>query len=223
MMQDAMTLARLLLAALLGGAIGYERELHGRSAGLRTHILVCVGSALIMLTAEHLFTVYQGLANIDPGRFAAQVVSGIGFLGAGTIIQSRASVRGLTTAAGLWAAAGIGLAAGSGFYIGALGATTLVLTSLYSLTRWEWGHLRRSRFKTLTVHASGSVEILSEIRATLAGFGVQVQDFEVQKRDGQVILQLMVRLSSPQRDDELTRAMTGIAGITRVIWGVDNS
>ena len=149
MTSDLLVIGRLLLAALLGGAIGYERELHGRAAGLRTHILVCIGSALIMLTAEHLFDVYAGRAVIDPGHIAAQVVSGIGFLGAGTIMQSQGSVRGLTTAAGLWSAAGIGLAAGCGFYIGAFSATALVLIALYSLTRWEWKHLRKDR------HAAG--------------------------------------------------------------------
>jgi len=208
----------LCLAALLGGAIGYERELHGRAAGLRTHILVCVGSALIMLTAEHLWHAYQGRAPIDPGRFAAHVVSGIGFLGAGTILQFRASVRGLTTAAGLWAAAGIGLAAGSGFYVGALGATALVLAALYSLTHWEWAHVRKSRFKALTIHAAGPVEVLGGIRAALASYGADMQDFEIRKQEGQVVLQLAVRLSTLRQDDELTRAIASVPGVSRVAW-----
>jgi len=213
-----LVLGRLCLAALLGGAIGYERELHGRAAGLRTHILVCVGSALIMLTAEHLWYAYQGRAPIDPGRFAAHVVSGIGFLGAGTILQFRASVRGLTTAAGLWAAAGIGLAAGSGFYVGALGTTALVLAALYFLTRWEWAHVRKSRFAVLTIHATGPVEVLGGIRAALARYGAEMQDFEIRKQEGQVVLQLAVRLSALRQDDELTRAITSVPGVSRVAW-----
>ncbi|MBI4226740.1 MAG: MgtC/SapB family protein [Candidatus Omnitrophica bacterium] len=219
MTNDAVILGRLLAAAVLGGAIGFERELHGRSAGLRTHILVCLGSALIMLTAEHLFYAYQGLASLDPGRFAAQVVSGIGFLGAGTILQSRASVRGLTTAAGLWAAAGIGLAAGAGFHVGAIGATALVLVTLYALTRWEWAWLRKSRFKSLTIYATGPIALLGSIRTTLARSGAEVQDFEVQRRDEQVVLQLAVRLSMARQEDIIPQALMGLPGVSRVVWG----
>ena len=220
MFSDYVVLGRLCLAAFLGGAIGYERELHGRAAGLRTHILVCVGSALIMLTAEHLFHVYQGRATIDPGRFAAHVVSGIGFLGAGTILQFRASVRGLTTAAGLWAAAGIGLAAGSGFYLGALGATALVLLALYSLTQWEWSHIRKSRFRTLTVQAAGVLDVLGGIRAALTKHGVNVQDFEIQKQEGEVVLRLAVQLSTRRlHEEEATRAIMAVPGVVRVAWG----
>ncbi|MBI3616547.1 MAG: MgtC/SapB family protein [Candidatus Omnitrophica bacterium] len=137
MVSDREVILRLLLAVLFSGLIGLEREVSGRAAGFRTHILVCVGSTLVMLTALHLMDQYKGVASIDPGRIAAQVVSGIGFLGAGTIIQIRDSVRGLTTAAGLWSAAGIGLAVGSGFYVGAVAATLIVLIVLYLLSQVE--------------------------------------------------------------------------------------
>lgn len=137
MISDREVVVRLLLAVLFSGMIGMEREVSGRAAGFRTHILVCVGSALMMLTGLHLSEQYRGIAQIDPGRIAAQVVSGIGFLGAGTIIQIRDSVRGLTTAASLWAAAGIGLAVGSGFYVGAVAATAIVLIVLYLLSHVE--------------------------------------------------------------------------------------
>ena len=137
MVSDQEVVIRLVLAVLFSGLIGLEREVSGRAAGFRTHILVCVGSTLIMLTALHLMEQYRGVAAIDPGRIAAQVVSGIGFLGAGTIIQIRDSVRGLTTAAGLWAAAGIGLAIGSGFYVGAVATTGIVLLVLRFLSRFE--------------------------------------------------------------------------------------
>lgn len=217
-MSDSVVVIRLCLAAFLGGAIGYERERHGRAAGLRTHILVCVGSALIMLTAEHLVTVYQGRVSIDPGRFAAQVVSGIGFLGAGTILQFRASVRGLTTAAGLWAAAGIGLAAGSGFYLGGLVATALVLGTLALLTQWEWEHLRKSQFKVLTVHAGSHLEALKGIRAVLMEYGAAIHDVEIHPQEGQTVLQLTVRLADTRHDDDLTRAITLVAGVSHVAW-----
>ncbi len=136
MISDAEAVLRLVLALLLGGLVGLEREAKGHAAGLRTHILVCLGSTLIMLTGLHLAAHYQG-GELDPTRLAAQVISGIGFLGAGTIIQLRDSVRGLTTAAGLWAAAGIGLAVGSGFYLGAVATTVIVLLVLFALSNVE--------------------------------------------------------------------------------------
>lgn len=138
---------RLLVAALLSGLIGYERERKGRAAGLRTHILVGIGSALIMLTGLHLFEVFEGRAELDPTRLGAQVVSGIGFLGAGTIFRAKASIRGLTTAASLWTVAGVGLAAGSGFYAGAIITTGIVLIVLFALTKLEPRHMRGSRLE----------------------------------------------------------------------------
>lgn len=137
MVSDTEVLVRLVLTAVLSGLVGLEREAKRRAAGLRTHILVAVGSALIMLTGVHMMALYRGVVEVDPGRLAAQVVSGIGFLGAGTIIQFRDSVRGLTTAASVWTAAGIGLAVGSGFYVGAVATTGLVLAVLLLLRSLE--------------------------------------------------------------------------------------
>ena len=131
---------RLLLAALLSGLIGYERERKGRAAGLRTHILVGVASALVMLTGLYLMETMHGRADVDPTRRGAQVVSGIGFLGAGTIFRAQASIRGLTTAASLWAVGCVGLAVGSGFYVGAIATTGIALVVLFGLTRLEPRH-----------------------------------------------------------------------------------
>ncbi|MBI4430596.1 MAG: MgtC/SapB family protein [Candidatus Omnitrophica bacterium] len=129
---DIDLITKLFLAALLGAAIGFEREFNEKAAGFRTHALVCLGSALIMEVSLH---VYRGVGGIsgDPGRIAAQVVSGIGFLGAGTIIRGGAEVRGLTTAASLWTVAGIGLAVGAGMYVAALVSTVVVLIVLFAL------------------------------------------------------------------------------------------
>lgn len=148
MITDAEVVLRLLLAVLLSGLVGLEREAKGRVAGFRTHILVCVGSALVMLTGVYMVAHYQGRLEVDPTRLAAQVVSGIGFIGAGTIIQFRDSVRGLTTAAGLWAAAGIGLAVGAGFYVGAVAATGIVLVVLYALSDFEQRVRSRSQSRS---------------------------------------------------------------------------
>ena len=132
-MTNLVVLQRLVLSAMLAGVIGYERERHGRAAGFRTHILVGVGSCLTMATAIYLMDVFAGRVTIDPTRMGSQVISGIGFLGAGTILRFGTSIRGLTTAASLWVAAGIGLAAGAGFYMGAAATTGIALVTLFVL------------------------------------------------------------------------------------------
>jgi len=128
---------RLTLSVVLGGLIGLERQLHRRTAGLRTHILVCLGSCLIMLTSLFIFDIYKDKVPLDPARIAAGVITGIGFLGAGAIIQERASVRGLTTAASLWVVAGIGLAVGCGFYLASIFTAVLSLIVLLFLRQFE--------------------------------------------------------------------------------------
>ena len=149
MITETQMIIRLMLAAFLGGAVGIEREISSKAAGFRTHILVCIGSCLIMLTSMHVFDIYRGVVNADPGRIAAQVVSGIGFLGAGTIIRSRASVFGLTTAASLWSVAGIGLAVGSGLFIVSIFTTMLIIGILLVLNRVQnkVGHKKQTCIK----------------------------------------------------------------------------
>lgn len=127
-------LGGLLLAALLGGAIGWEREHAGKPAGLRTNILICMAAALL---TDLSVIVSAASAVADPGRIAAQIVTGVGFLGAGTIIQSRGAVVGLTTAATLWIVAAIGMAIGFGALVEAIGTTVLVLVALVPLRRVE--------------------------------------------------------------------------------------
>jgi len=128
-------LLRLAVAAGLGGLIGFERELRDREAGFRTHILVCVGSALFTIVSAYGFREFltsgDAVVRADPTRIAAQIVTGIGFLGAGAIIRQGLSVRGLTTAATLWVAAAIGIAAGAGYYSGAVIATGITLLALW--------------------------------------------------------------------------------------------
>lgn len=133
----AIDLARLALATALGGVVGYERESGRRPAGLRTHMMVCLGAALVMVTGMYLFEVYQGRISLDPTRLGAQVVSGIGFLGAGSILKSGSRIRGLTTAATLWVVACIGLAVGAGLYIPSVAVTLLSFFTLRMVKRWE--------------------------------------------------------------------------------------
>ncbi|MDM5428774.1 MgtC/SapB family protein [Bacillus mycoides] len=128
---------RIGVAGLLGAIIGIEREIRSKEAGLKTHFLVAVGSALIMVVSKYAFSdiVFKEHMALDPSRIAAQVVSGVGFLGAGTIIIQKQAVKGLTTAAGLWATAGIGLAIGAGMYVVGIGAMILVLIGLEIVSR----------------------------------------------------------------------------------------
>ncbi len=135
---------RLASAAVLGAIVGIEREYFGKAAGFRTHALVAAASSLIMLVSVEIYEMYKGQVQVDPSRIAAQVVSGIGFIGAGAIIRSGASVKGITTAASLWAVSGIGLACGIGFYEGALYATVIVIVILFMFTKLESKLLKRN-------------------------------------------------------------------------------
>ena len=132
-MTDSQIIARLTLSVVLSGFIGLERQFHRRTAGLRTHILVSLGSCLIMLTSLYIFDIYKAQVPLDPARIAAGVITGIGFLGAGAIMRDRETIRGLTTAASLWVVAGIGLAVGCGFYLAAIYTTALSLAVLLIL------------------------------------------------------------------------------------------
>lgn len=145
----------LVLSVVLGGLVGLERQLHRRVAGLRTHILVSLGSCLIMLTSLYVFDIYKDKIGLDPARIAAGVITGIGFLGAGTIIREREGIRGLTTAASLWVVAGIGLAVGCGFLRAAIFTTFLVLITLFFLRYLEDIIFGREESKHLSEKGGG--------------------------------------------------------------------
>ena len=137
-------IVRILAAFLLGGVLGLERGLKQRPAGLRTYMLVCVGACMIMLTNQYIFQVFK---TGDPVRMGAQVVSGIGFLGAGTIIVTKHSqIKGLTTAAGLWAAAAVGLATGIGFYEAAIAGAVVIFITMTVLSRLDMHMHRKARY-----------------------------------------------------------------------------
>lgn len=133
----AQAIFKLVLSMLLGAVVGYERKRKGQPAGLRTFSLIAMGASLAMLVSIYICQEYVGLKNGDPGRIAAQVITGIGFLGAGAIIQAKGSVRGLTTAAGIWMASIIGLAVGVGLYTLSIVATLLILFILVQLDNFE--------------------------------------------------------------------------------------
>jgi len=173
-------LLKLLLAMLFGGIIGLEREFGNRPAGFRTHTLVCMGSVLVMLTAQYVFQVHGDSADVDLTRLGAQVISGIGFLGAGTILKDGSRVRGLTTAASLWVVACIGLAVGVGFYWGALVTSVLSYVTLVLLKRIE-GHLikepRRFDIQLEIPNVPGQVAAVTQVMARL---DVHVRDIRVE-------------------------------------------
>ncbi|MDD5270311.1 MAG: MgtC/SapB family protein [Candidatus Omnitrophica bacterium] len=219
---DYEMMIRLCIAAVLSGLIGYEREIHERPAGFRTHILVGVGSTLIMLTSMHIFDIYKGVAVPDPGRIAAQVVSGIGFLGAGTIIRFKASVRGLTTAASLWTVAGIGLAVGAGLFVPAAATTAIVLAALFFLNRLEKVMIRKDWYKSLEIEAKSGTAELEQIRGILLEYDVEIKDFDVKKSpcsDG-VMLRIRVKILSGEFDSEILYKIRQVSGVSKAEWKV---
>ncbi len=174
-------LGRLVLATAFGGLIGLERELAGKPAGLRTNILIFVGAALLMYVSQSVANAAT-VGPADPGRIAAQVVSGIGFIGAGTILVERGSIVGLTTAATLWVVAAIGLAVGAHFYVEAVGATLLVAVTLVFLGRAEFFIFKRRKSVQLDVTIDPQPELLDEINEMLEKHGLRVRTEKVEKQ-----------------------------------------
>ena len=173
---------RLVLSCIMGGIIGYERQTRHKSAGLRTNMLVALGSCLIMLLSQALYDDVEGKTNADPARLAAQVVSGIGFLGAGAIMKEGLTVTGLTTAACLWVVAGVGLAVGAGFYLGACVTTAIVFLILGNLSRLDlW--MSQDQILSLSIHTVDRPGQIMRISACIEDLhlrsrGVKVKTYE---------------------------------------------
>ena len=218
-MTDVVVLQRLLLITLIAGAIGFERERHGRAAGFRTHILVGVGACLIMLTGVHLMEAMAGIVQIDPTRMAAQVVSGIGFLGAGTILRFGASIRGLTTAASLWAVGGVGLAVGSGFLSGALLTSAILLVVLLGLSRLERA-MRKEQYHVLAVEMDGAVQDVARIRRLLGAHELEIRDFDVKAGDqpNRFRLEVHVKLLSDQSREDILQDLLRLEPAMKARW-----
>ena len=196
-------LLKLALSVVLGGAIGMERELSGKPAGLRTNILICLGSALLMDLSMNVGVLEGGPRIGDPGRIAAQIVTGIGFLGAGTILQARGAVLGLTTAATIWVVAAIGMIVGAGQYLEAAGSTVLVMFVLVVLQRVERRILARHRTLNAVIRTRRGANweaIDKEIRST----GVSIVSHKEFDHDTDVTFE--VRLSGPARQFDVITA-----------------
>lgn len=179
MISDGEVVIRLVLSAIAGGIVGIERETNHSSAGLRTHILVTLGSALIMLISMYGF---QGLGmnnnGGEPARLAAQVVSGIGFLGAGTILRNGNNIRGLTTAASIWVCGGIGLAIGNGYYLGGIATTIIVLVALRGLG-FILKKSYKSQYNLLIVQCRERVGLIGDIGQILGRNCINIKDINV--------------------------------------------
>jgi putative Mg2+ transporter-C (MgtC) family protein len=216
-------LLRIVLAAGLGGAIGLERELRERGAGLRTHMLVSVGAALFTLVSAYAwadweFSTPAGIV-FDPTRIAAQIVTGIGFLGAGAIIRQGLSVRGLTTAATLWVVAAIGMATGAGYYAAAVITTVLVLVSLWPLRIAAYRVSERFRPEEgrLAVELGAGATTVSVLEA-VEGVGARVSALEFEEEGETRRVDLRVRLDTGHEAAEVLDALTRTEAVKGARW-----
>ncbi|PKR85305.1 MgtC/SapB family protein [Heyndrickxia camelliae] len=218
-MTELELMARLVIAGILGALVGFEREKRFKEAGLRTHFLVAVGSALAMIVSKYAFydVVHTGTIELDPSRIAAGVVSGVGFLGAGTILVQRQSVRGLTTAAGLWATAGIGLAIGAGMYIVSICGTILVLVGLEVLKRLFQPII--SKVHKLNIHVTSN-EVIVNILDILTSQQIDVVSYQVTviSSDTHTHYSIDFQLKSKKtiKDNEIVKLLQVLPEIERI-------
>lgn len=216
-------LLKLFLAALAGGIVGIEREKHGRPAGLRTHLLVALGSCLMMVVSEAFPLKYGGAdgtlspLRVDPSRVAAQIIAGIGFLGAGVIIKEGLSVRGLTTAASLWLVAGVGMAFGMGLFGPGAIATGLGLGSLIYLKRLE-PVIKKDRYLHLTVTALLEPDVYPELERLFKERSLQISDLSAltNLEKGEVEYQFILTQHRRRIGRELTQLIVPLPGVKQI-------
>jgi putative Mg2+ transporter-C (MgtC) family protein len=187
---DIAIAVKLVLAILCGGAIGFERELSRKAAGLRTNVLICMGSALFMIVSRH---IGGGAPYTDPARLVAQVVTGIGFLGAGVILQARGSVTGLTTAATIFIVAAVGITIGEGMVGLALLSTALIIIVLVVLRRVERFVIKRQRMFHYSLKTRDPAQFLESLLDLLERQNLQLEDFDVDNNpEGEHVVRLSV-------------------------------
>jgi putative Mg2+ transporter-C (MgtC) family protein len=191
-------LVQLLLAVLPGGAIGIERELKGKPAGLRTNVLICIAAVLFTTLSIRMS---QGRG--DPGRLAAQILTGVGFIGAGTILHTRGAVTGLTSAATIWVVTAIGIALGNGAYVEALGATVLVMLVLAGLGRFEEFLARQSTSSRLIVHARPQANTVQELESLIRRTGLEVVDSASRQENVDLVVDLTLRGSKRLHEEAM--------------------
>ncbi|MCT4671772.1 MAG: MgtC/SapB family protein [Prolixibacteraceae bacterium] len=200
---------RIIISMFLGLVIGIERETQRQPAGLRTHTLICVGSTLLMLISIFIPQHYYGIYNLDPTRIAAQVVTGIGFVGAGAIIKMGANIRGLTTAATIWATGAIGLAAGSGMCFIALISTALVIFILFFFNLIEKYFLSPSSLKTITIKTPSQHYNLNTIERILKDKNTKIRSHNIESdyANRKITYELIVHIKNNTAYDEIQKAL----------------
>jgi putative Mg2+ transporter-C (MgtC) family protein len=217
-------LGRLALAGVLGGVVGLEREYHGRAAGFRTHMLVSVGCCLVMVVSLNFARHFAADANatesvlrIDPARLAYSVMGGIGFLGAGAIVKSGLTIRGLTTAASIWCIAAIGLACGFGMYLIAIFTAAATAFSLFVLHRTERA-VRSQWYKTIRVTCEDRPDQIEKVRNILKQHGVSVLDVAYKRDMGEdvVAIRYAVRYRTREQTAMVYRALTAHGGLRAI-------
>jgi putative Mg2+ transporter-C (MgtC) family protein len=217
-------IVQLALAVVLGGAVGLERELHGRPAGLRTHIMVCLGATIAMLSSVRLYELLPNASggsalHIDPGRIAAGIVTGIGFIGAGAIMRLKSANRGLTTAATIWFVAALGVVIGVGAYAVAVAGTLTALAVLMLLMRVE-GMIRPDTYREITIVADRSEDLLDQVRAVVSELEMTVQshEFEEELEKNQIRAVFNVRFRRAHLGEEVLRRLRAIPGVRTIGW-----
>jgi putative Mg2+ transporter-C (MgtC) family protein len=213
-------LIRLLLALALGGLVGFEREQSNHAAGFRTNILVCLGSCLLMLLSMYGFSSFVDETNVrvDPARLAAAVITGIGFLGAGTILFTGKSITGLTTAASLWVVSAIGLAVGAGFYFASGVTTVMVLVTLWAFNKLEKRYISAKREHLIKVKArdfSTTLQSLNEllVRKKIIIRKIQLEQSSDDKDQDETVLQMYVTLPKAEKQLALLDQIKHLEGV----------
>jgi putative Mg2+ transporter-C (MgtC) family protein len=219
---DLEIIFRLFLASFLGALVGLEREVHGREAGIRTYLLVSLGSALIMIVSEYLAFEYQGkfssdFFRVDPGRIAAQAITGIGFLGAGVIIRYKNSIRGLTTAASMWVVCAVGLAIGAGYYLFGSVVSGIAILSLVGLKRVE-KKLSKDWYEEMIIVSDDVEGQIERVQELTDKYNIKVTNLNI-KRDLQkkeMTLGFRLRMRAVQPDRNILKEVFRMPGIKRV-------
>lgn len=207
---------KLILSLVLGGIVGYERENKSRPAGLRTHILVCIGAALVQITAINYYR-NSNLADMDPMRLGAQVISGIGFLGAGTILKEGANIKGLTTAASIWVVGCIGLAVGTGLYVEAAAATLMIYAALKGFERIEDNMARSRKYINLEITANNTPGMIGKIGSLFGRLEISIVNIEMSENgEENIILNLTLKQKHIIPAERLIEELLSIKGIHKV-------
>lgn len=216
MISEVQIILRILLGAVLGAVIGLERERQDQPAGLRTHMILVIGATLAMVLSVNLGYLYARPGTpADPARLAAQVISGIGFLGAGAILRYGFTVKGLTTATSLWTMAIVGMAVGAGYYLIGVVTTALMLIVLAVLNVLEKRFVRTSVSRFISIEANYNKGVVKSVRHTVQEFSDSLASFTIQKhiKNKRLRMQVVARISRDQTLEELIEALSDIEGV----------